>query len=325
VLAFVLPACLSLAGRLLAEGSSPWRVSGLMVLVFALALSIASARAHRAFGNQIRLRLALSRQGRALAEANERLRAEVVERQKAEASLHQAQKIEAIGQLTGGIAHDFNNLLHVVAGNLSMIRRLAEDDRILGYVRAAEQATQQGARLTTSLLAFARRQSLRVERANPNALLAEFQPGLRRVINEKIQLHASLAPDLPACMADPAQFRSAIVNIVLNARDAMQDGGRLSITTSVKTLGWEDLEANPDARPGYFVAISVQDSGIGMTEAVLARVFEPFFTTKEFGKGSGLGLSQVYGFARQSGGHVHLHSEPGLGTCVTLYLPVAEG
>ena len=147
VMAFVLPTCLSLAGRLLLENSSPWLVSGLMIIVFAVALSIASARAHRRFGDHVRLRYALSRQGRALTDANERLRAEVQQRQKAEAILHQAQKIEAIGHLTGGIAHDFNNLLHVVAGNLSMIGRLADGDpRILGYVRAAEQAAKQGAR-----------------------------------------------------------------------------------------------------------------------------------------------------------------------------------
>jgi signal transduction histidine kinase len=324
VMAFVLPTCLSLGGRLLHENSSPWLVSGLMILVFAVALSISSARAHRRFGEHVRLRLALSRQGHALTEANERLRAEVQQRQKAEAILHQAQKIEAIGHLTGGIAHDFNNLLHVVGGNLSMIGRLADGDpRILGYVRAAEQAAKQGARLTSSLLAFARRQSLQVQRVDPNALLQEFHPLLLRVIDDRIELQVAPAPDLPTCMADPAHFKSAILNVVINARDAMPEGGRLFIATGVKMLGEEDLLANPDASPGRFVGVTVQDTGSGMTETVLERAFEPFFTTKEVGKGSGLGLSQVYGFARQSGGHVHLHSEPGQGTCVSLYLPVA--
>jgi signal transduction histidine kinase len=325
VVAFILPATLPLAGRFIAEGSSPWFVSGLMILVFATSLSVASWRTHCAFGERIQLQLALGRQGRALNAANERLRDEVAERLKAEATLHQAQKMEAIGHLTGGIAHDFNNLLQVMTGNLSMIGRLACDNgRILGYVKAAEQAAEQGARLTSSLLAFARRQSLQMERVNVNALLQEFQPILLRVISADIRLSTFLGPGLPDCEADPAHFQSAILNLVINARDAMPEGGQLSITTGLTALGEEDLLANPDAGPGRFVSVSVQDSGCGMTVEVLARVFEPFFTTKEAGKGSGLGLSQVYGFARQSGGHVHLSSQPGTGTCVTLYLPVAE-
>ncbi|HEY4040372.1 MAG TPA: ATP-binding protein [Rhodopila sp.] len=322
VLAFILPASVPLGCRFMVEGSTPSLASGIMTLVFACALSVASWRTHRAFGEHLRLQLALSRQGRALIEANERLRAEVAERLKAEATLHQAQKMEAIGHLTGGIAHDFNNLLHVVTGNLSMIARLAEGNaRILGYVRAAEQAARQGARLTNSLLAFARRQSLQVERVNANTLLQEFKPILLRAIDSKTPLLTSFAPDLPSFEADPAHFKSAILNVVINARDAMPDGGRLSITTDVITLGEEDLLANPDADPGRFVSVSVQDTGSGMTPEVLSRVFEPFFTTKEVGKGSGLGLSQVYGFARQSGGHVQLHSKPGAGTRVTLCLP----
>ena len=177
VLAFVLPASLPLAARFIAEQSEPLLVSGLMIVIFAAALSLASLRTHRAFGEHIRLQFALSRQGRALSDANDRLRAEVSERQKAEAILHQAQKMEAIGHLTGGIAHDFNNLLQVVIGNLTMIGRLADDHlRIHRYIQAAEQAAQQGARLTGSLLAFARRQSLRVERVRLNSLLEEFEP-----------------------------------------------------------------------------------------------------------------------------------------------------
>jgi signal transduction histidine kinase len=325
VLAFILPATLPLAANFLAGGSAVRLVSALMILVFAAALSLTSLRAHRAFGERMRLQLALSRQGRALNEANKRLRGEMAERQKAEAGLHQAQKMEAIGHLTGGIAHDFNNLLHVVTGSLSMIGRLAGGNaRILEHVRAAEQAAKQGARLTSSLLAFARRQSLQVERGNLNTLLQEFQPLLLRAIGGAIQFQAFLAPGLPSCHVDPAHFQSAILNLVINARDAMPEGGQLSITTDLVTLKEADLLANPDAQPGRFVSVAVQDNGSGMAAEVLAQVFEPFFTTKEVGKGSGLGLSQVYGFTRQSRGHVHLRSEPAAGTCVTICLPVVD-
>jgi signal transduction histidine kinase len=324
VLAFILPASLPLAGRFLAEGSPPLLVSGLMTLLFAVALTLNSLRAHRNFGDRIRLQLALGRQSVSLREANERLHDEVAERLKVEATLHQAQKMEAIGHLTGGVAHDFNNLLQVVTGSLSLIGRLAEDDpRILGHVRNAEQAVAQGARLNGSLLAFARREAIRVERKNINDLLREFQPILARAIDDRIRFEVAMAPDLPDCHADPAHFQSAILNIVINARDAMPNGGALSITTGETTLEAGDLLGNDDASPGQFVCISVQDNGSGMTKEVQARVFEPFFTTKELGKGSGLGLSQVYGFARQSGGHVTLRSTPGAGTCIMILLPAA--
>ena len=325
VMAFILPASLLLAGRFVAQGSEPLLISGLMTIVFAGALSLASLRTHRAFGERIQLQFTLSRQGRALSDANDRLLAEVAERRKAEATLHQAQKMEAIGHLTGGIAHDFSNLLQVITGNLTMIGRLTDSNpRILGYIRAAEQAAEQGAHLTGSLLAFARRQSLSVERVNLNSLLQEFEPSLLRAIDDRIRLRMSLAPGLPDCVVDPVHFHAAILNVVINARDAMPEGGQLTIATGETTLAAEDLVANPDASPGRFVSVAVQDGGSGMTADVLARVFEPFFTTKEVGKGSGLGLSQVYGFARQSGGHVHLQSQPGAGTRVTIYLPVAD-
>jgi signal transduction histidine kinase len=319
-----LPSTLPLAARFLAEGSAPWMVAGLMTLVFAAALAVTSARVHRAFGERLRLQLALSRQERALSEAHERLRAEIAERQEAEATLYQSQKMEAIGHLTGGISHDFNNLLQIVSGNLRMIGRLAEGNtRLLGYVRAAEQATGQGASLTRSLLAFARRQTLQAERLSLNAVLQAFQPILQRAIHRSIRLQMVLARDLPECDVDPVQFQSAILNIVINARDAMPDGGRLSITTAAMTVTEEDPAATPNRNPGRYVCVLVQDNGLGMSAEVQARVFEPFFTTKEVGKGSGLGLSQVYGFARQSDGFVKLSSQPGAGTCVTLCLPVA--
>jgi len=325
VLAFIFPATLPLAASFLVEGSAPRIVSALMILVFASALSLTSLRAHRAFGERLRLHFVLRGQRHELSEANERLRREIAERQKAEANLHQAQKMEAIGHLTGGIAHDFNNLLQVVTGHLSMIDRLADDNvRIHDRVRAAELALKQGAQLTGGLLSFARRQTLRVERVNLNTLLQEFEPILFQAIGDTIRFHTFLPPALPNCEVDPAHFQSAILNLVINARDAMPEGGQLSISTGVTTLDEADLQANPDASPGRFVSVSVQDSGHGMTAEVLAQVFEPFFSTKEIGKGSGLGLSQVYGFVRQSSGHVHLRSEPGAGTVAVLYFRIAE-
>jgi signal transduction histidine kinase len=322
VLAFILPASLPLAARFLTDGSRPLLASGLMIILFATALTLNGLRAHRDFGDRIRLQLTLGRQSVSLREANERLRDEVAERLKAEATLHQAQKMEAIGHLTGGVAHDFNNLLQVVSGSLSLIERLARDNpRILDHVHNAEQAVAQGARLNATLLAFARREAVRVERKNINELLREFQPILARAIDDRISVEIAVAPDLPDCYADPAHFQSAILNIVINARDAMPNGGTLSIITAEAHLDAGDLLGNDDASPGQFVSISVQDTGSGMTREVQARVFEPFFTTKEAGKGSGLGLSQVYGFARQSGGHVTLRSTPGAGTCITILLP----
>lgn len=323
VLAFILPASLPLGIRFLLEGP-PWRMPALMVLVFAASLCIISMRGHRAFGDGVRLHLALDAERRKLKEANQHLQQEATQRRAAEATLHQAQKMEAIGHLTGGIAHDFNNLLQVMIGNLNLIRRVGEaDTRVVGYALAAEQAAMRGAELTTSLLTFARRQSLRAECVNLNGLVKEFEPILMRALGAKIACEVKLAAELAPCRVDPAHFQSAVLNLVINARDAMPDGGVLTIATGQGGLGLEDLAGNEDAIPGPFVFVSVRDTGTGMTHDVMARMFEPFFTTKEAGKGSGLGLPQIYGFARQSGGHIQLISAPGRGTEAILWLPVA--
>ncbi len=325
VLAFILPASLPLAAGFLADASGPHVVQAIMIIVFASALSITSLRDHRDFGARIRLQLVLHRQRRKLSEANERLREEMAERRNVEATLQQAQKMEAIGHLTGGIAHDFNNILQVVIGNMDLIRQSADHKAsILDYAAAAGLAAERGARLTSSLLAFARRQSLRAECVDLNAVMQEFETILLRALDKTIHLKIDYAADLPTCRVDRAHFQSAILNLVINARDAMSGGGTLFISTGVVTLEAEDLLANTDARPGRFVTVSVRDSGFGMSDEVLAHAFEPFFTTKEVGKGSGLGLSQVIGFARQSGGHVYLRSAPGEGTCATLHLPADD-
>jgi signal transduction histidine kinase len=320
---FILPASLPLAARFLLLGQTG-QVSSLMVVIFTSSLCIISQAAHRAFGDRIRLQLALQHEQSKLREANARLLEEVTQRRAAEATLHQAQKMEAIGHLTGGMAHDFNNLLQVMIGNMNLVRRLGGDNpRIVRYVEAAEQAAIRGAELTSSLLTFARRQALDAEPVDINALLREFEPLLQRTLGAMVRFDIDLAPQMPLCHADPAHFQSAVLNLVINARDAMQDGGILSVTTGVATLAQVDLAGNPDARPGRFASVAVRDTGCGMSGEVMARVFEPFFTTKDAGKGSGLGLSQVYGFARQSHGHVRLLSTPNQGTEATLWLPVS--
>ena len=323
VMAFILPASLPLAVMFLAEGTG-FQVPGLMVIIFAAALSAISVTAHWTHGDQIRLRIALRREQRNLREANERLREEMAQRRTAEATLHQAQKTEAIGHLTGGMAHDFNNLLQVVIGNTNLIQRLSADNARVGkYARAAEQAAVRGAELTSALLTFARRQSLEALPVDINALLREFEPLLLRTLGATVRFEIVLAPGLPPCIADPAHFQSAVLNLVINARDAMSEGGVLSVTTASGTLKPADLNGNPDATPGDFVGVTVRDTGIGMSADLMAHIFEPFFTTKGVGKGSGLGLSQVFGFARQSGGHIELASAPDKGTAATLWLPVA--
>jgi signal transduction histidine kinase len=323
--AFILPASLPLAVSLLLQGTQQRDISALMVVVFAASLCISSLRAHRGFGERMRLQCALRRRRGELAEANERLAAEVAGRKTIEETLHQSQKMQAIGHLAGGIAHDFNNLLQVVIGNLNLIRRLsADNDKVMSYARAAEQAARRGADLTGSLLAYARRQALRTERVSVNALLAEFEPLLLRALGATIDFRMIFGQSVPDCEADPAYFQSAILNLAINARDAMPHGGRLTVTSGVETLNAAELAENSDTSPGRFVSVAVQDTGEGMTGEVLERVFEPFFTTKELGKGSGLGLSQVFGFARQCGGVVRLVSAPGDGTTVTICLPAAD-
>jgi signal transduction histidine kinase len=250
---------------------------------------------------------------------------ESLRRQQAEASLHQAQKMEAVGQLTGGIAHDFNNLLTAIMGSLEMILHIGDaGEAIRKYAAGAMRAAERGARLTQQLLAFSRRQMLRPEIVNVNRLLGEFEALMQRAVGESIDFVLSLDPELDPSRIDPAQFQSAVLNLVVNARDATQAGGRITIETRNVILAANTGMLDMEVAPGRYVMITVSDTGSGMSAEVRAQVFDPFFTTKEVGKGSGLGLSQVYGFAKQSGGHVTVESEPGQGTVMRLYLPSLE-
>jgi len=248
----------------------------------------------------------------ALIRANAELKIQIGERAKAEDQLRQAHKMQALGQLTGGIAHDFNNLLTVIQGSADMLRRpsLAEDKR-MRFAEAVVQASSRAAALTGQLLAFARRQPLQPEVIEINDLIRGMTDLLDRTIGERIEVHTILATDACTVEADRTQLESALLNIAVNARDAMPDGGLLTIRTAVSIEGSH----------GRMIALSVSDSGVGMDEDTLSRAFEPFFTTKMTGKGTGLGLSQVYGFASQSGGEVRITSGPGEGTVVTLLLP----
>jgi signal transduction histidine kinase len=244
-----------------------------------------------------------------------------VELARSREELAQAQRLEAIGQLTGGVAHDFNNLLTVVIGNLEMILDARGDRaKIDRLAQNAIKAAQRGEHLVRQLLTYARRQISRPQTVDVNQLIANIENLIRRVIGEQIEVVTILSPGLAPVQIDTAQFETAILNLVINSRDAMAGGGRIIIETREVTLDRQDV-IDPEAAPGPYVRIAVSDTGAGMTAAVLARAFDPFFTTKEVGKGSGLGLSQVYGFVKTAGGHVQIKSELGAGTTVELYLP----
>jgi signal transduction histidine kinase/DNA-binding response OmpR family regulator/CHASE3 domain sensor protein len=247
--------------------------------------------------------------------------ADITRRIRAETIARQAQKLDALGQLTGGVAHDFNNLLQVVSANLELLApRLGGDARLA----AAIAATDRAARLTRHLLAFARRQPLAPEAVDTARLLSAFEEVLRRTLGETVQVQVVLNGGLWAVRADPQQLENAILNLAINARDAMPEGGRLTIEASNATFDDAYAAANTDVTPGQYVMIAVSDTGVGMTAEQLARAVEPFFTTKPAGRGTGLGLSMVYGFTRQSGGHFKLYSEPGHGTTARLYIPRSQ-
>jgi len=249
---------------------------------------------------------------------------DVTERRHTEAQLRQALRMEAIGQLTGGVAHDFNNLLTVVLGNAELLRdRLADDAEARQLAETTLAAAERGASLTRRLLAFARRETLMPERVEPNRLVAGLLPLLTRTLGEDIEIATDLGADLWAVVADAHQLENSLINLAVNARDALPEGGHVVIATRkrVVTPGSKLAQSTP---PGDYVELLVSDDGEGMPPEVLERAFEPFFTTKDVGKGSGLGLSMVYGFVRQSGGEVVIESSVGRGTTVRLLLPRAR-
>jgi signal transduction histidine kinase/ActR/RegA family two-component response regulator len=253
-------------------------------------------------------------------EANQALKAEAAEREAAEAQLRQVQKMEAVGQLTGGIAHDFNNMLAVVVGGVDLARRRLNGPRreILAHLNNAMEGATRAAALTRRLLSFARSEPLLPERVEPGSLVGGMSDLLDRTLGERVKVRVDLASDTWPVYVDPHQLENAIVNLAVNARDAMEGAGRLRIKSENVKVSANEVG---DIRPGEYVRISVIDTGCGMSPEVKERAFEPFFTTKPVGKGTGLGLSQIFGFAHQSGGEVGIESEVGRGTTVSIYLP----
>jgi len=270
----------------------------------------------------------LTERTRELTAANARLEAEAEDRERVEEALRQSQKMEAVGQLTGGIAHDFNNLLQGISGSLELMRTRAAQGRTAEfgrYIEIALGSAKRASTLTHSLLAFSRRQTLDPRSTDVNGLVGGMEELFRRTVGPSIQLEASLADEPWPTLCDPNQLESVLLNLVINARDAMLDGGHLLIETANTVLrdrrGARKEWPPQDVPPGDYVALSVADTGTGMSPEVIERAFDPFFTTKPLGQGTGLGLSMVYGFVQQSGGHVRLRSEVGQGTTMTIYLP----
>jgi signal transduction histidine kinase/CheY-like chemotaxis protein len=319
-IAYAFPASLPLAGRFFFDG---WTVHGDMMVVFAAAITLAAYHSTRAFANGLHLNYDLVEKTTELTAANRRLQEEITQRKVAEDQLRQSQKMEAIGQLTGGIAHDFNNLLTAVVGHLEMAAsRVASDSRMAALLDVALRAAERGATLTRHLLAFARRQRLDPRPVDIPAVLAGTKKILNQTMGPEIRLIIEPAPDLHPAWVDPNQLELALLNLALNGRDAMPNGGTLRIGAANRRGESGNLPA--DLVTGDYVVVSVADTGIGMNEETLARAFEPFFTTKEAGSGSGLGLSIVHGFAAQSGGSVQISSSAGNGTRVDLWLPRAH-
>ena len=319
-IAYVFPASLPLAGRFFLDG---WTVHGDMMVVFAVTITLAACNSTRGFVHGLRLNSDLTEKTKELVAANHRLHLEMEQRRVAEDQLRQIHKMEAVGQLTGGIAHDFNNLLTVVVGHLEMAQdRASADPRTVASLQAALRAAERGAALTRHLLAFARRQHLDPRLVDIRGVLSGAERLLEQTIGPEIELVIRSEPDLHPAWIDPNQLELAILNLALNARDAMPGGGVLRISAENRQGDIGNLPA--ELQPDDYVVISVTDTGIGMNKETLQRAFEPFFTTKEAGRGSGLGLSIVHGFAAQSGGLVEIASTLREGTKVDLWLPRAE-
>jgi signal transduction histidine kinase/CheY-like chemotaxis protein len=267
-----------------------------------------------------RLEARILERTRELATANDRLMKEIAERERAQAALTQVQKMEAIGRLTGGIAHDFNNLLHVVNMNLELISLYAKEEKVKPVIERAKSAARRGSKLTGQLLSFARSQSLLPRLTNVNRLLLGMKDLLEISVGAGVQVQLELCEDQPLVVVDGSQLEMAVLNLAVNSRDAMPEGGTLVISTCLH----EREQAEEHLEPGQYVVVRVTDSGSGIPPHLLSKVFDPFFTTKPLGSGTGLGLSQVYGFARQSGGIASIRSEAGKGTTVELHFPAAD-
>ncbi|SHL02917.1 PAS domain S-box-containing protein [Roseovarius marisflavi] len=259
-----------------------------------------------------------------VAERTHELEREMQERQRAREALAHSQRLEAVGQLAGGVAHDFNNLLTIIGGNLELIAAKLSDPRLAGMIEDAQSAVEAGANLNMRLLSFAQKRAHNAANISINEKVEFVRSFLARTLDENIVLITELDSDTYTAFVDPGEFDSALLNLVINARDAMPSGGEIRIVTGNKTFDCDDLKSDPSLKTGRYVRLSVSDTGIGMSRGILEQAMTPFFTTKEIGKGSGLGLSSVFGFAKQSGGFVTIESREGIGTTVSVYLPCAD-
>jgi PAS domain S-box-containing protein len=251
---------------------------------------------------------------------------DVTDRVIAEERLRQTHKLEAVGQLTGGVAHDFNNILTVITGTIDILGdAVADQPRLAEVAKMIDAAAERGSELTHRLLAFARKQPLQPRETDINALIVETGKLLRPTLGEQIEIESMLEGNVWPALIDPSQLSTALLNLAVNARDAMPAGGKLTLETANVVLDESYAASNPDVRAGPYVMIAVSDTGVGIPATIRDKVFEPFFTTKDVGKGTGLGLSMVYGFVKQSNGHVKIYSEVGHGTAIKLYLPRADG
>jgi PAS domain S-box-containing protein len=288
------------------------------------AIGIDNARLYKSAQRELAERVLAESKLRELNDTLEqRVAEEVGRRAEAEERLRQAQKMETLGQLTGGVAHDFNNLLQIVSGNLEILQRNLPEDagRLRRAADNAARGADRAATLTQRLLAFSRRQPLAPKAIDPNMLVANMSELFHRTLGETIEVETVLAAGLWRVEVDPNQLENAMLNLAVNARDAMPDGGKLTVETCNTHLDRGYTASNVEVVPGQYVVICVSDTGAGMDQETVTRAFEPFFTTKEIGKGTGLGLSMVYGFVKQSGGHIQIYSEAGEGTTVKIYLP----
>jgi signal transduction histidine kinase/CheY-like chemotaxis protein len=249
---------------------------------------------------------------------------DITERHNLEEQLRQSQKMEAVGRLAGGVAHDFNNLLTVISGYSQLLEERVTDPGMAGELKQIREAAERAAVLTRQLLAFSRRQVLQPQAISLNATLGNVEKLLRRLIGEDVELTTRYAGDLWTVKADPGQIEQVAMNLAVNARDAMPEGGKLTFQTENCGAGAEELREHPTMPVGDYVRLTVSDTGLGMDAATKAQIFEPFFTTKRLGEGTGLGLSTVYGIVKQSGGYVWVESEPGQGTSFAIYLPRTE-
>jgi signal transduction histidine kinase len=330
---FLLPPDWGLAGH----GLSNWIGMGFYVVLVSVILVLTAAM-HRGFAeyaldDQQRrllndlLEIRVTERTAELEAANQKLRDEATSRAAAEALVRQMQKMEVVGQLTGGIAHDFNNMLAIIIGSLDMAKKYYQRDPVKASrsIDHAMEGATRAAELTARLLAFSRQQPLDPRPVDANKLVSGMSELLTRTLGGNVRMETVLAGGLWRMFADPPQLESAILNLCVNGRDAMPDGGKITLETMNAHLDDAYAATHSEVRPGQYVAIAVSDTGTGMAAEVLSRAFDPFFTTKKPGQGTGLGLSQVYGFAKQSGGHVKIYSEVGQGTTVKLYLPRCTG